>query len=92
MQRRGPRAGRRIPPGIAAAHADVAERASGGATAGAGRAGTAWRTTDLAHLAGLVDAGELRLRIAGRFPLDDIRAAHERFEAGGLLGKVLVTF
>ncbi|MGW0928064.1 NADP-dependent oxidoreductase [Streptomyces sp. NPDC002644] len=48
--------------------------------------------TDLAHLARLVDAGELRLRIAGRFPLDEIRGAHERFEAGGLLGKVLVTF
>ncbi|MEU6159044.1 zinc-binding dehydrogenase [Streptomyces sp. NPDC047130] len=48
--------------------------------------------TDLARLARLVDAGELRLRIAGRFPPDDIRAAHERFEAGGLPGKVLVTF
>ncbi|MET8574121.1 hypothetical protein [Streptomyces sp. NPDC005012] len=47
--------------------------------------------TDLARLARLV-AGELRLRIAGRFPPDGIRAAHERFEAGGLLGKVLVTF
>ncbi|ANZ21081.1 alcohol dehydrogenase [Streptomyces noursei ATCC 11455] len=48
--------------------------------------------TDLAHLTKLVDTDELRLRIAGRFPLDDIRTAHERFEAGGLLGKVLITF
>ncbi|WP_326797682.1 NADP-dependent oxidoreductase [Streptomyces sp. NBC_01808] len=48
--------------------------------------------TDLAHLAKLVDAGELRLRVAERYPLDDIRTAHERFEAGGLLGKVLITF
>lgn len=48
--------------------------------------------TDLAHLAQLVDTGELRVRIADRFSLDDIRTAHERFEAGGLLGKVLVTF
>jgi NADPH:quinone reductase-like Zn-dependent oxidoreductase len=48
--------------------------------------------TDLAHLAELVDAGELRLRIAHRFPREDIRAAHETFEAGGLLGKVLITF
>ncbi|MFZ3565773.1 NADP-dependent oxidoreductase [Streptomyces sp. BH097] len=47
---------------------------------------------DLAHLAKLVDAGELRVRIADRYPLTDIRAAHERFEAGGLLGKILVTF
>ncbi|KUJ67719.1 alcohol dehydrogenase [Streptomyces albus subsp. albus] len=48
--------------------------------------------TDLAHLAKLVDTDELRLRIADRFPLDDIRTAHESFEAGGLLGKVLITF
>ncbi len=48
--------------------------------------------TDLAHLAKLIDTDELRLRIAHRFPLDDIRAAHESFEAGGLLGKVLITF
>ncbi|MFE6690974.1 NADP-dependent oxidoreductase [Streptomyces sp. NPDC057743] len=48
--------------------------------------------TDLAHLAKLVDTGELRLRIADRFPLDDIRTAHQRFEAGGLLGKALITF
>jgi NADPH:quinone reductase-like Zn-dependent oxidoreductase len=47
---------------------------------------------DLAHLAKLVDTDELRLRIADRFALDDIRTAHERFEAGGLLGKVLITF
>ncbi|WP_443247875.1 zinc-binding dehydrogenase [Streptomyces sp. 3N207] len=46
----------------------------------------------LAHLAKLVDTDELRLRIAGRFPLDDIRTAHESFEAGGLLGKALITF
>ncbi|GAA2801255.1 NADP-dependent oxidoreductase [Saccharopolyspora taberi] len=48
--------------------------------------------TDLAHLARLVDTGELRLRIAARYPYTDIRAAHERFEAGGLLGKILITF
>ncbi|QKV90686.1 NADP-dependent oxidoreductase [Streptomyces sp. NA02950] len=48
--------------------------------------------TDLAHLAELVDSDELRLRIADRFSLDDIRTAHERFEAGGLLGKVVITF
>lgn len=47
---------------------------------------------DLAHLAELVDTGELRLRVAARHPFTDIRTAHERFEAGGLLGKVLITF
>jgi NADPH:quinone reductase-like Zn-dependent oxidoreductase len=59
---------------------------------GAGRSNVQENATDLAHLAQLVDTGELRLRIADRFPLDEIRAAHERFEAGGLLGKVLITF
>jgi NADPH:quinone reductase-like Zn-dependent oxidoreductase len=48
--------------------------------------------TDLAHLAKLVDTDELRLRIADRYPLNDIRTAHERFEAGGLSGKILITF
>ncbi|WP_425825450.1 NADP-dependent oxidoreductase [Streptomyces fractus] len=47
---------------------------------------------DLARIAKLVDAGELHVRIAARYTLSDIRAAHERFEAGGLLGKILVTF
>ncbi|MET8468228.1 NADP-dependent oxidoreductase [Streptomyces sp. NPDC006422] len=47
---------------------------------------------DLRHLTELVDTGELHVRVADRYPVADIRAAHERFEAGGLLGKVLVTF
>ncbi|MFJ6743244.1 NADP-dependent oxidoreductase [Streptomyces sp. NPDC091279] len=46
----------------------------------------------LAHLAALVDSGELRLRVAHRHPFAEVRAAHERFEAGGVLGKVLLTF
>lgn len=46
----------------------------------------------LARLVALVDAGELRLRIGARYPLDEVRAAHEYFEAGGRLGKVLLTF
>ncbi|MFJ8732185.1 NADP-dependent oxidoreductase [Streptomyces bauhiniae] len=48
--------------------------------------------TDLAHLTKLIDTGALRLRIAERHPVTDIRTAHDHFEAGGLLGKVLVTF
>ncbi|MET8978922.1 NADP-dependent oxidoreductase [Streptomyces sp. NPDC004539] len=46
----------------------------------------------LADLVALVDKGALRLRIAARHPLDEVRAAHERFEAGGVLGKILLTF
>ncbi|WBB59743.1 zinc-binding dehydrogenase [Streptomyces sp. WMMC500] len=46
----------------------------------------------LAHLAKLIDTHELRLRVAECYPLDDIRSAYERFEAGGLIGKVLITF
>ncbi|TMR09274.1 NADP-dependent oxidoreductase [Nonomuraea turkmeniaca] len=46
----------------------------------------------LAHLAALVDRGELRLRIAHRYPFHEVRSAHERFEAGGVLGKILLIF
>ncbi|MER6950223.1 NADP-dependent oxidoreductase [Nonomuraea sp. NPDC000554] len=46
----------------------------------------------LAQLAALVDGGELRLRIAYRYPFHEARSAHERFEAGGVLGKILLTF
>ncbi|MFD8297168.1 NADP-dependent oxidoreductase [Streptomyces bauhiniae] len=48
--------------------------------------------TDLTHLTKLIDAGALRLRIAEHHPVTDIRTAHKHFEAGGLLGKVLITF
>ncbi|WP_405902921.1 NADP-dependent oxidoreductase [Streptomyces sp. NBC_00656] len=46
----------------------------------------------LAQVAALVDRGELRLRIAHRYPFHEVRSAHERFEAGGVLGKILLTF
>lgn len=46
----------------------------------------------LAALARHVDAGDLTLRIAARYPLAEVRAAHERYEAGGLLGKVVIEF
>ncbi|WP_131736941.1 NADP-dependent oxidoreductase [Actinomadura roseirufa] len=46
----------------------------------------------LAHLVSLVERGELRLRIAHRYPFHQARAAHERFEAGGTIGKILLTF
>ncbi|MEV0749756.1 NADP-dependent oxidoreductase [Streptomyces sp. NPDC050273] len=46
----------------------------------------------LAQLVALVDRGELRLRIAHRYRFDEVRSAHDRFEAGGVLGKILLTF
>ena len=41
-------------------------------------------------IADLADAGMLTPRIADRYPLPQVRAAHERFEAGGLDGKVVI--
>ncbi|WP_213280716.1 NADP-dependent oxidoreductase [Cellulomonas hominis] len=46
----------------------------------------------LRSLVALVDQGALRIRVAEVFPFQDVRAAHERFEQGGLVGKVVVTF
>ncbi|MFH7334112.1 NADP-dependent oxidoreductase [Streptomyces sp. KHY 26] len=47
---------------------------------------------DLAELVGLVDAGRLEVRVAAYYPVTEVRAAHERFEAGGLSGKVVLLF
>ncbi|MFJ7125788.1 NADP-dependent oxidoreductase [Streptomyces sp. NPDC098101] len=47
---------------------------------------------DLAALVELVDAGRLRVRVAEYHPVTEVRAAHERFEAGGLSGKVVLLF
>ncbi|WP_432063045.1 NADP-dependent oxidoreductase [Streptomyces sp. S1] len=47
---------------------------------------------DLAALVELVDAGRLRVRVAAYHPVAEVRAAHERFEAGGLSGKVVLLF
>ena len=46
----------------------------------------------LAALVRLVDAGALTLRAAHYFPLQQVRAASRRVEAGGLLGKVVLVF
>lgn len=45
----------------------------------------------LAELAAMVDAGLLTLRVAARYPLAEARAAHARFAAGGLRGRVVLT-
>ena len=46
----------------------------------------------LADLVSLVDAGELRVRVGSYHAIEDVRRAHELFEAGGGLGKVVLTF
>ena len=44
----------------------------------------------LAELARLVDAGELTLRVAVTFPLDQAGAAHELFAKGGVRGRIVL--
>ncbi len=46
----------------------------------------------LTQLVDMVDAGKLQLRVAQQFPLSKIHQAHETFEAGGLIGKVVIAF
>ncbi|HEY3505198.1 MAG TPA: NADP-dependent oxidoreductase [Actinocatenispora sp.] len=59
---------------------------------GAHRIGVQEDGAGLAELAALVDRGLLRLRVARRYALRDVRAAHHAFEAGGLVGKVVIEF
>ncbi|MFG1840634.1 NADP-dependent oxidoreductase [Micromonospora sp. NPDC049175] len=44
----------------------------------------------LAELSALVDSGQLSLRLAGRLPLTDVAAAHQRLAAGGLRGRLVL--
>ncbi|MFI8851275.1 NADP-dependent oxidoreductase [Streptomyces sp. NPDC053499] len=48
--------------------------------------------TGLGELTKLVDDGSLRLRVHATFGLHEIEAAHERFLAGSLAGKIVVAF
>ena len=45
----------------------------------------------VAEIAAVIDAGELRLDISERGLLRDIAAIHDRAEAGGLRGLVVLT-
>lgn len=45
----------------------------------------------LAELAGLIDAGQLRVEVAGTFPLEQAAAAYRELEAGHVRGKLVVT-
>lgn len=44
----------------------------------------------LRELSALADAGRLRLRVAGQYPLALVAQANRRAEAGGLLGKIVI--
>ena len=46
----------------------------------------------IAELAGLVDAGVLTLRVAGVLPAEQAAEAHRRLEAGGVRGRLVLTF
>jgi NADPH:quinone reductase-like Zn-dependent oxidoreductase len=46
----------------------------------------------IAELAGLVDAGVLTLRVAGVLPAEEAAEAHRRLEAGGVRGRLVLTF
>lgn len=50
---------------------------------------TAARSQDLAHLAALVDSGQLRIPVDRTFPMDQAAAAHRHAE-GGVRGKVVI--
>ncbi|MGH8950260.1 MAG: NADP-dependent oxidoreductase [Acidimicrobiia bacterium] len=45
----------------------------------------------LAELARLADAGDLRVRVDGTFPLDRAREAFDRVQSGDAIGKVVLT-
>jgi NADPH:quinone reductase-like Zn-dependent oxidoreductase len=47
-------------------------------------------TDRLAALVAEVEAGRLTLRVAGTYPLSEAAAAHERFEKGGLRGRLVL--
>jgi NADPH:quinone reductase-like Zn-dependent oxidoreductase len=46
---------------------------------------------DLARLVELIDAGDLRVDVAERVPLNELATIHARSEAGDLSGKVVIT-
>ena len=50
------------------------------------------RAVDLAALAAMVDAGQLRIVVDARFPATDVEAAHRHVEAKHTMGKVLLDF
>lgn len=45
----------------------------------------------LAEVADMIRKGEVKVTVAGTFPLADVRAGHERLEGGGFRGKLVLT-
>ncbi len=52
---------------------------------------TAAKSADLAFLASLVEAGALKVTIAKSYPLSQAQQAFRHHEAGGTIGKIIVT-
>jgi len=50
----------------------------------------AWFREDLERLFGLLATRDIRPRVAGRIPFDEVAEAHRRLEAGGLDGKLVL--
>src|SRR4029077_2967460 len=50
----------------------------------------AWFREDLERLFGLLEAGNIRPRIAERISFDEVAEAHRRLEAGGLEGELVL--
>lgn len=46
---------------------------------------------ELERVAAMMDAGQVRLTLSGRFPLEQVGAAQAQLEQGGSRGKILVT-
>lgn len=46
----------------------------------------------LAQLAKIVDDGALGVRVAAHYPIREVHDAHRHFEAGGVLGKIVIVF
>jgi NADPH:quinone reductase-like Zn-dependent oxidoreductase len=49
------------------------------------------KTEDLRYLASLVESGQLKITIAQTFLLAEAQEAFRKQEAGGVLGKIVVT-
>jgi NADPH:quinone reductase-like Zn-dependent oxidoreductase len=45
----------------------------------------------LKEIADLIEAGKVKVVVSDTFPIDEIRAAHERLENGGVRGKIVLT-
>jgi Zinc-binding dehydrogenase len=52
--------------------------------------GLCWFREDLERLFGLLEAGNMRPRVAERISFDEVAEAHRRLEAGGLEGKLVL--